>query len=291
MYTCRNFNDETDYQKMRELLIQTYPLQSPPINCLLGEIDWWRAILSDTGVLKKIILYFDQANALVAFIWPKDNQMEWMIHPKNRELERQIIADLEKANSHSSLLFFSYENDAFRVSLLKEFGYQRVEDEFLSCHTIELKNEIPTKSCPQGYVVRSFAGESEIESRVEAHKSAFHPSKMTLEKQRNVMRSSTYRSDLEIVCVAPDNSIAACTIIWYDEANRVGIFEPVACHVSHQRRGLASAVMAEGLRRLRSLGAQKAYVMSHRDDSAGAHIYRSLGFQIIGRLFQWKKEF
>jgi hypothetical protein len=30
--------------------------------------------------------------------------------------------------------------------------------------------------------------------------------------------------------------------------------------------------------------------MSHADDSAGARTYRALGFDLIGRLYQWRKE-
>ena len=42
--------------------------------------------------------------------------------------------------------------------------------------------------------------------------------------------------------------------VTYDEANRRGIFEPVVTHPDHRRRGLARALMLEGMRRARALG-------------------------------------
>ena len=147
----------------------------------------------------------------------------------------------------------------------------------------------PARPLPAGYTVRAFAGESEIDSRTEAHRSAFHPSKMTVALHRRVMASPTYRPEFDLVCAAADGRIAACTIVWFDEVNRVGIFEPVACHAEHQRRGLASALMTEGLRRLHARGATAALVMSHLEDSPGGHTYRRLGFEVIGRLHEWKK--
>ncbi|MFN8474283.1 MAG: GNAT family N-acetyltransferase [Anaerolineae bacterium] len=301
-YTSRPFQNEADYDLMRQLLIQTYPLCSPPLNLLVGELDWWRSTTNDPEQMSKVRLWFDDVGALVAFVWLRGDQIEVMIHPDHRQLERQILPraeadlaqslDARQAGSDArSFHYWSYEQDHVRNAMLQAFRYQRVEDEFMVCHRLNVTDAPPPRPLPAGYVVRSFAGESEIQSRVDAHRSAFHPSRMTVEKHRKVMVSPTYRQALDIVCAAIDGAIAACTIVWFDEVNRVGIFEPVACHTDYQRQGLASAVMIEGLRRIYTLGGTVALVMSHRDDSPGAHTYRSLGFEMIGRLYQWRKEF
>ncbi len=301
-YTSRLFQNEADYDLMRQLLIQTYPLASPPLNLLVGELDWWRSTTNDPAQMRKVRLWFDDVGALVAFVWLRGDQIEVMIHPDHRPLERQILplAEADSAQSFENrqagsdgrgFHYWSYEHDHARNAILHAFGYHRVEDEFMVCHRLDVTDPPAPAPLPAGYTVRGFAGESEIQSRVDAHRSAFHPSKMTVEKHRKVMASPTYRQALDIVCAAPGGAIAACTIVWLDEVNRVGIFEPVACHADHRRQGLASAVMIEGLRRIHILGGTVAHVMSHRDDSAGAHTYRSLGFEMIGRLYQWRKEF
>jgi ribosomal protein S18 acetylase RimI-like enzyme len=246
-------------------------------------------------------LWFDDAGGHVAFVWTRNDQIEVMIRVDHRELEQQVLrlaeagfvqslGANEAGSDERSLHCWSYEQDHVRNAMLQAFGYQRVEDEFLACHRLAVTDAPSPRPLPPGYTVRGFAGESEIQSRVDAHRSAFHPSKMTVDKHRKVMASPTYRQALDLVCAAPDGAIAACSIVWFDEVNRVGIFEPVGCHADHQRKGLASAVMIEGLRRIHALGGTVAHVMSHGEDSAGALTYRSLGFEVIGRLYQWRKE-
>ncbi len=298
MYTTRLYQTEPDYALMRQLLMQTFPLTNPPLNCTTGDLDWWRSTTNDPDVMSKVRLWFDDIGTLVAFVWPGKAQVDVMIRPNHRKLERMILSQAEDEfrqtlasdSSERSFSYWSLEQDTVRNMLLTEFGYQRADD-YLTLHKLTLERELEPRPLTAGYQVRSFLGESEIEARVDVHRAAFHPSKMTVEKHRNVIASNTYRQELDLVCAAPDGTPAAYTIVWFDEVNRIGIFEPVGCHPDHQRKGLASAVMVEGLRRLYDLGATHAYVNSWREDSAGAYTYKALGFEVIGRIYQWRKDF
>jgi mycothiol synthase len=295
-YTSRLYQGETDYARMRELLYSTYSLTVPPLNITVGDLDWWRATTDDPATLSNVRLWFDALGTLVAFVWPKAEGVEVMIHPYHRSLEATILTEAEaeyrqKGSEGAEGRSFQYWSDAgdqARNALLHERGYTRT-DEYLSFHTYRLTELPPARPLPVGYTMRHVQGEADLEARVAAHRSAFHPSRMTVEKHRAVMASPTYRPELDLMAVAPDGTVAACTIVWFDDVNRMGIFEPVACHQDYQRRGLASAVMGEGLRRLFALGAQVAHVNSWREDSAGAMLYRALGFRVIGRIFAWEK--
>ena len=67
-----------------------------------------------------------------------------------------------------------------------------------------------------------------------------------------------------------------------------GAFEPVGTAPMHHRRGLGRAVMCEGLRRLKRMGATMAYVGSY---SPEAHaLYASVGFTEYDRSEPWAKE-
>jgi GNAT superfamily N-acetyltransferase len=68
----------------------------------------------------------------------------------------------------------------------------------------------------------------------------------------------------------------------------MGWFEPVATHPAHHRRGLATAAMSEGLRRLRALGATRAYVGSGYGAPAN-RLYESLGFTAYEIWHHWVK--
>jgi ribosomal protein S18 acetylase RimI-like enzyme len=66
------------------------------------------------------------------------------------------------------------------------------------------------------------------------------------------------------------------------------VFEPVGTHPNHQKRGLGTAVMSEGLRRAQKLGATLATVSSY---SKGAHaLYESMGFTEVDILEPWITE-
>lgn len=295
-YTNRLYRDETDYEQMRALLRDTYPLTTPPLNCTLGDLDWWRATTNDPQVLSKVQLWFDPLGLLVAFTWPGTNQIDVMVRPNHRIVEQDILPRAEAEYrqalapdaTNRAFRYWSYEVDTVRNTLLNEHGYTRTAD-FFTFHTFPLNHLPEPPVLPAGYTIRHVTGEADLEARVAVHRAAFHPSRMTVEKHRNVMASPTYRPELDLVAVAPDGAFAAYTIVWLDEVNRMGLFEPVGCHPDHQRRGLASAVMREGMYRLHALGATVAHVLSWRDDSAGGLLYPAIGFAVTGKIYAWEK--
>ena len=102
-----------------------------------------------------------------------------------------------------------------------------------------------------------------------------------------MQRAPLYRRDLDVVAVAPGGEVAAFGTVWFDDVLRTAAFEPVGTAPEHQRRGLGRAVMAEGLRRARRLGATMAYVSSY---SPAAHaLYAAAGFTQYALLERWEK--
>lgn len=76
--------------------------------------------------------------------------------------------------------------------------------------------------------------------------------------------------------IVADVSITSFCAVWFDDVTRTAVFEPVATVPAQQRRGLATVVMLEGLRRIQRIGATRAYVSSSSAE-AGA-LYASIGF-------------
>ncbi len=74
-----------------------------------------------------------------------------------------------------------------------------------------------------------------------------------------------------------------------DEVNRHGIIEPVCTHPDHTRRGLATALILDGLGRLRDLGAVTASVDTGDMGPANA-LYRSIGFTESYRGRTWRRD-
>ncbi len=193
----------------------------------------------------------------------------------------------------AALTLVGLQSDARRNELLTAGGFMRT-DGFLAHHVLDLGQPTPVPQLPPGFAIRDMAGDLsavELAARVNVHRAAFHPSKVTAATYAAVRSSATFRPELDLVVVAPNGDFAAYCTIWFESENRVGLYEPVGCHPDYQRRGLGRAVLHEGMRRLRELGAVRAHVGSWRDDSAGAMLYRAAGFQLIDRFYDWRKTY
>jgi ribosomal protein S18 acetylase RimI-like enzyme len=140
----------------------------------------------------------------------------------------------------------------------------------------------------EGYTIRG-AKMEEVDSIRAAHVSAFGSS-WTTETYRRYMEAPPYEPANEIVAVAPDGEIAGFAVVWFDQRNRIGYFEPVGTHSDHQRRGVGSAVLNGGMNWMLENGMARATVMHDADSPNNAAFYRSCGFMPIGSIERWVRE-
>lgn len=290
----RPWRDEDDYAQMNALVIDACRAGGPATYCSAGDLDWWRYTSSDPNmILRAQLWYLD--DTLAGFCWPYGGQADMIVHPQRTAVEPAMVAWLEE--NHATLFpdketlgLWSYTGDSARNELFARLRYTRGDD-FLRFYLYDLAQPPPEIApLPDGYTIRPVRGESELEQRVAVHRAAFAPSRMTVEKHGAVMRHAlTYRPDLDLVAVAPDGTFAAFTIVWYDAANRMGECEPVGCHPDYQRRGLASAVIVEAMRRVRALGGTHLSIFGFRDDSPGSRLYSHLGFSVVDEVYAWSK--
>ena len=106
--------------------------------------------------------------------------------------------------------------------------------------------------------------------------------------RRSWPRSPSFRHDLNLVAETEDGSFAAHVGVTLDEVNRHGVFEPVCTHPAHVRRGLARALLFEGMRRLQALGAVTVDVETGDAEAANA-FYASCGFTEEYRAHTWRR--
>lgn len=292
--TQRPFQFETDYAAMRSLLIAAGADPVLRAYCSIGDLDWWRSIHANPEHILQAPLWFVDG-ALAGFIWPSDNNADLLVHPAHRKVEAAML-DWAEANLATTdgdappqVTTWALTRDTVRVQQLETRGYHRT-DAYLIYHAADLRRAIPAPTLPPGYTIRAFAGEAEIEARVDVHRSAFHPSRMTAEKHRRVMASPTYRQALDLMVIAPDGVLAAYCIVWVDEVNRFGVFEPVGTHQDHRRLGLARAVLRHGQRLLQALGATVAHVCAAGGNDASTSLYPAAGFAVVDRIEQWQRQ-
>lgn len=151
----------------------------------------------------------------------------------------------------------------------------------------DLAVPLPPSAPPAGTRLRAVR-EADLDERVAVHRAAFAPSHFTRAAYQRLRAAPGYRADLDVVAVAPDGRLAAYAVGWFDPLNRLGVVEPLGTDPLRQRQGYGTAVLLEGLRRMRDLGAPAAFL--HTGEAAEAvKLYESVGFRIVGTEAQYTK--
>ena len=292
------YRGEDDYARMRTLLQEIYAIGGPSVYCSVGDLDWWRFKYEEPDAALATARLWQKADGtLIGVAWPEDNEVNLFVHPHYYDLNEEILewAELWRLESglaevdHLELWTSSFEADEPRNAVLRHRGFERTDSQSYY-RVCSLDEPIPELDLPAGYSIRHVRGEEDVGQRVAVHRDAFASyTSMTANKYRAIMNAPTYRPELDLVVVAEDGSFASFCIIWYDERNQLGVFEPVGCHPQHRRRGLTKALMCEGLRRLKYLGATVASVGSISSDVPSNRLYESLGFCKIDRIYLWVK--
>jgi mycothiol synthase len=301
----RPYQSDNDYWRIRQFLRHVFCLNDRIDRAWsLPRFDYWRwhgyGNVEDMPPLEQIIhLWETNRGEIAAVLLPEGSgEAHLQIHPEYETpglVEEMLdtaelwLADISDAGR--KLITFAKEDDQLRQALLQARGYTRGSwPEYQRRRSLE--THLPEGKLVTGYTIRPLGDVDEHPARSWVSWRAFHPGEPDEKYEgwawyANVQRCPLYRRDLDIVAVAPDGVIAAFCTAWFDDVNRIGVFEPVGVMPEHHRRGLGRAVMVEGMQRLAYLGATRAFVGSY---SPAAHaLYESMGFTEYHTESNWWK--
>jgi mycothiol synthase len=184
------------------------------------------------------------------------------------------------------------EHDNVRIHWLEENGFSRAEQHFVY-FTRSLSDFEPASPLPSGFSIRASRGVEDARLRSVASHAAFNSSKPFeeyLPRTIRFMQSPVYVPEHEIFVMSPDGRVAAYCIVWTDELNKLGHFEPVGTHPDFQRKGLGRSLLLHSLNRLKSEGMTEADVCTYYDNEPAIRLYESVGFRIVKKLFTYKRK-
>ena len=302
MIKSRKYRGEGDHRYICSFLDQVYSINKnqqnwlsarweyaayfiSPLYHLMGKNEWENSIriweISE-GVIVGVVSTEDAENTFI------------QIHPGYRFIEEDMVMWAEEnlavpadEGNIKRITIWAHDKDELRKSILTKRGYKKSEDfEYLRWQ--KLDKEIPNIKLPEGYSILSLADGVDIFNKCETVVKAFNSSGLPIELYRKMQKAPSYRMDLDIVSVYEDNTIFSFCTVWFQEKSRTGMFEPVGTHPDHQRKSLGKAVLIEGLKRLKALGAEIAYVGS---GEATSSFYESAGFINYEPHYPWTKEF
>ncbi|MCB0036819.1 MAG: GNAT family N-acetyltransferase [Anaerolineales bacterium] len=209
------------------------------------------------------------------------------IHPDYRYLEVEMIAwaeghlaEPQADQKGQQLQFFVYEYDVHRQHLLAERGYEKMAYGGVIRHMRLGRQPLERPQLPNGYTLRATNPENEDDAQQIADllNAAFNRTFHNAQEYQQFTRQATcFRAELDLVAVAADGRFAAYVGVPYDPVNKRGLFEPVCTHPDHRQKGLAKALMQEGLQRLRGLDAIDV-VVETGDMVPANRLYTRMGF-------------
>jgi predicted N-acetyltransferase YhbS len=95
--------------------------------------------------------------------------------------------------------------------------------------------------------------------------------------EERLRQCSLYDPALDLAVVAPDGDFAGYSLFWFDPVTEVGLVEPMRVEERYQRRGLAHAMLTEGINRLVERGARRLKV--GYGSEVGRRLYVGSGFR------------
>lgn len=300
--TSRPMQTEDDYWPMRALLIDTVPITPVGFNWDMRRLDGKRFYSKDLKadrLLSRPVQLWEAADGeLIGYVLPEGRgDAHLQIHPDYRHIEGEMVAWAEEnlaapaENGQCEVEIYVQEYDAHRQRILAEHGFEKMDYGGMTRHMRLGRQMIAKPVVSAGYTLRATNPEdlADCQGIADLLNAAFRRNFHNAEEYQNFTRHApSFHRELDLVMVASDGVFAAYVGIPYDEVNRRGIYEPVCTHPDHQRKGLARALMLEGLHRLKAMGALDVTVDTGDMIPANA-LYTALGFTEAYKGYAWKK--
>jgi len=158
-----------------------------------------------------------------------------------------------------------------------------------------LSDPVSNPVLPEGFSIRDFRGEVEIDAWVSLHRAAFGTQNMTAEYRRTWMQEPGYTPALDLVAIAPDGTLAAYVYFAiHPEENelsrkRTGRVDSTGTLPVYQGIGLARALLMAGLPVLKESGMETASLTTASYNQAMQRAAYHAGFRQTGQILYYAR--
>ena len=248
-------------------------------------------------------LWFDDSGSLVGFgqLYAGEDSAEndgflWFkVHPELRDgqIEPELFAWAEarlRELGRVRLTATAHEREPDRLALLERAGFRVVRYYLRMARALD--ELIPAPEFPQGYTLR--AGDHDPQAWAELYNESFidhyNFHAHDAEQVSHWQGEPDYRSDLNLVAVAPDGTLAA--FAWSSispqenerSGRKDGWIGVLGTRRGHRRIGLGRAMLLAAMTRLQEVGMEFARLGVDASSPTGAtHLYESVGFRAVYR--------
>ena len=157
----------------------------------------------------------------------------------------------------------------------------------------ELIDEPMASRLPAGFSMRWLEPELDA-AYVALHRAAWStraPSDYDARMHASVTSMPDFERKLVPIIAAPDGTLAAYCIAWFDPRTQTVEIEPLGTHPDYRRLGLGRAIVEEVKRRSAAHGARSVMVYGGHNNDVAIHMYESAGLRSRGVLHDYKRTF
>jgi len=235
---------------------------------------WWRKPRSSDTVEQRFWIDDDgPVAAVVVTEWPKHWNCDPIVVCNRSEPSRASVwasaLDMIDELSVPRVEVLADDDDAEMLELLADARFAATgERDGTTWMTAGERPPVP--ELPEGF---------RLVDRVERAEGA-HPmlARNGSDVEQRLRQTSLYEPALDLAIVAANGDVAGYALFWNDAVTGGGVLEPMRVEDGYQRRGLARALLANGLERLAACGARRLKVSYTAD--AARDLYVGAGFHI-----------
>jgi len=285
---CRTYLGQADLVEMQAIVMERTRLMGPCTNLHSGDI----AHRIYSGLRKyefdDVVPVWEDDSGIAGFgmVWPEDRAFDIVTRVGIPDSEWITIMHeiAELAEDDGRVETDVIGDDVSFTSMLTDMGFNPKSAEYVFARQ---PLDSPVIVPPYDFTVRS-VGLDDAEQLAAVHSGAFGSS-WTSDEYATRMGQPGYHVDNELVAVDSDGRFMGFTIMWFDDVNMVGYFEPVGVHRDFHRRGVGSVLLREGMARMQSCGMSTATVWHARSDERAVLFYGSTGFEGLSIVVRWER--
>jgi mycothiol synthase len=265
-----------------ELMTRPWLAGSPTAFATPAGIEWWYASSWPDDLGDHLRIWSDDG-APVAWSWHDGTEIEWGAWSGEADMDVEVAREILRVALDEAggkpVGAWAAEDDMPTRGLLDQLGFVALDRRLSQWQRSATQGPPPLVRLADGYRIHGLAGPADIAPRVDVHRSAFAPSRLTVQKYERLTTLPHYRFEDDLVVEAADGSFAAFAMAWWDPVARVGEFEPVGTHPDHRRRGLSRSLLTFGLHRFFDMSARVVQVFADPADDGPDALYEAVGFQ------------
>ncbi len=217
--------------------------------------------------------------------WPvKDALLEQLIE-RARAVTRASARESNLPERPVRIMFDYHNNEIAAIEYIQSHGFDYVQSAFEM--TRDLSEPVGRMPLPEGFSLRRWKMESEPEQRAyaAARNECFPNAPIQLETWQYFMRSAEWENGTTIACFEGQDLLGNVNVYWNEDEMReagirFGYTEDIFVRPEWRGKGIARAMISEGMRFLQEKGMAEARLTVAARNETALGLYLEMGYRV-----------